>query len=107
MGTTHLDGARPRAVRLAAPLVPRGQRDDWRPEWVAELARRSTCPGTSQASGSAPRPGLVCRCVLDSAAQHRRLQTIDDLRLGCASWRNKAAFAVTAIGILALGMGAP
>jgi putative ABC transport system permease protein len=90
-------------VALAAPLVPRRLRADWRREWEGELA----------AAASARHPRLV-RAALGSFADacwiRQRdvadLQAIDDLRHGVRQWRQHAGFVTTTIGILALSMAA-
>ena len=60
-------------VRLAAALVPAGQRDDWR----ARMGRRARVaarhPGPLPPAGP-PRARRLCRRVLAPPAQHRRLR---------------------------------
>jgi putative ABC transport system permease protein len=91
-------------IAAAAPLVPSGQRDDWRAEWTAELAALS----------GRDRPSSLLRRALgapvDAFWLRQRsiadLSWVDDLRHGWRQLRHQAGFAVTAIGVLAMGMAA-
>ena len=56
-------------LRLTAPIVPRGQRQDWRAEWVAELMAESDRPrpgrdGPAARCSAAPwaHPWMRCGC---------------------------------------------
>ena len=92
-----------RIVGLAAVMVPRRLREEWRAEWDGELA----------AAADYPRARLV-RYALGSFADafwiRQRdvadFQLIDDLRHGFRQWRQQAGFVITAVGILALSMAA-
>ena len=97
-------------LRLTAPIVPRGQRQDWRAEWVAELMAESDRPRPGR---DGPRGSLLGRALgapVDAVWMRQRsiadLKLVDDLRVGWRQLRQQAAFGLTAIGILALGMGA-
>ncbi len=92
-------------VRLAATLVPAGQRDDWHREWHAELAALGDVPlryrrPIRRALGAfADAFWLRQRSIAD-------FDWIDDIRHGMRQLAEHRAFAVTAIGILALGLAA-
>src|SRR5215204_5866603 len=92
-------------VRLAAPLVPAGIRDDWRAEWTAELDALADVPlryrrPVRRALGAfADAFWLRQRSVAD-------FDWIDDVRHGVRQLAQHGGFAATAIGILALGLAA-
>ena len=92
-------------VRLAALLVPAGQRDGWRQEWRAELAslvdlRPPHRRPIRRALGAfADAFWLRQRSVAD-------FDWIDDLRIGLRQLVQHSGFAVAAVGILALGLAA-
>ena len=97
-------------LRLAAPIVPRAQRADWHAEWVGELMAEAARP---TASSGANRRALLRHALgapVDALWMRQRavadLTLVDDLRGGWRQLRQQAAFALTAIGVLALGMGA-
>lgn len=97
-------------LQLAAPLVPRAQRDDWYAEWLAELEADAA---RSRTVGRESRPSLLRRSMgapIDAIWLRQRalmdLAIVDDLRVGARQLRQQAGFGLTAIGILALGMAA-
>jgi putative ABC transport system permease protein len=102
----------PRAlVTLAAPLVPRGQRDDWRAEWLAELAAHADA--LRRDGGGAGTRSLFAHALgapLDAFWMRQRaiadLSWIDDLRHGTRQLAQHTGFAITAVGILAIGIAA-
>lgn len=92
-----------RIVRAARWLVPRHLRADWLAEWDGELAAWAAegRRGLPRRAGGAFSDALWLRQrhVADVA-------WFDDLRHGCRHLRQHSGFAVTAIGILAVGMAA-
>jgi putative ABC transport system permease protein len=90
-------------IRAAAPLVPASLRDDWRREWDAELAsledvRPKFRRPVRRAFGAfADAFWLRQRSVAD-------FDWIDDLRHGMRQLLAHRGFALTAIGILAVGL---
>lgn len=92
-------------VRAAAPLVPAGIRDDWRHEWDGELAALGDVPPkyrrpVRRAAGAfADAFWLRQRSLAD-------FDWIDDLRHGARQLLQHATFALTAVGILGLGLAA-
>ena len=103
--STHPYPLAHRIVRLAALLVPAGLRDEWRSEWDAEFAALADVPARyrrpiRRALGAfADAFWLRQRSVAD-------FDWIDDVRHGVRQLMQHGAFALTAIGILALGLGA-
>jgi putative ABC transport system permease protein len=94
-----------RIVRVAALLAPGGLRDEWRHEWHAELAALHDLPVRRQrpvrrALGAfADAFWLRQRSVAD-------VDWIDDLRHGWRQIAEHAGFALTTVGILAIGLAA-
>ncbi|MFP5378752.1 MAG: hypothetical protein ACLGHP_03175 [Vicinamibacteria bacterium] len=90
-------------VAAAAHLTPASLRADWRREWTAELdtaARDARAPLVRHAAGAfADAFWLRQRHVAD-------LDWIDDLRYGWRQLTAHAGFALTAVSILAVGLGA-
>ncbi len=92
-------------MRAAASLVPAAQRADWRQEWHGELASLGDLPVRSRrpirrALGAfADAFWLRQRSIAD-------IDWIDDLRFGARQLARHSGFAVTAIGILSLGLAA-
>lgn len=91
-------------------MVPRALRDQWRTEWLAELAAHAD----ALAGQPPPRRDASLRYALgaplDAFWIRQRsvadLTWVDDLRHGWRQLRQQTGFAVTAVGILALGMAA-
>ncbi len=99
-------------VRLAAPLVPRAQRDDWRAEWLAELSAHADSAAHAS-TGDAGARSLIAHALgapIDGLWMRQRAVVdaawIDDLRHGSRQFRQQTGFALTAIGILAVGIAA-
>jgi putative ABC transport system permease protein len=94
-----------RIVRLAAPLAPAAVRHDWRREWEAELAAledvepRDRRPVRRALGAFADAFWLRQRSIADFA-------WIGDVQHAARQLLRHGTFAVTAIGILALGLGA-
>jgi predicted permease len=92
-------------VGLAAPLVPAGMRAEWQHEWEGELASLADTPlkyrrPVRRALGAfADAFWLRQRSVAD-------FDWIDDVRHGARQLVEHGGFALTAIGILALGLAA-
>ncbi len=92
-------------IRGAAALVPAGMRDEWRLEWNAELASLADAPVRYR------RPIRRAMGAFADAFWLRQqsiadFDWIDDVRHGMRQLAQHAGFAVTAIGILALGLAA-
>src|SRR5262245_48068120 len=93
-----------RIVAAAAPLVPASQRDDWRAEWTAELAAHADrAHGSSLFRRALGAPVDAFWIRQRSVAD---VKWVDDVRHGWRQLRQQAGFALTAIGILSLGMAA-
>lgn len=97
-------------VALAAPLVPVDQRDAWRQEWLAELAAHLAARDRDRHE---PRPSLLAHALgapLDAFWIRQRsiadLSWVDDLRHGMRQLGQHSGFAITAVGILAIGIAA-
>jgi putative ABC transport system permease protein len=94
-----------RLVRAAAPLVPSEIRDEWRAEWYAELHSlgdvnpRERRPIGRALGAFSDAFWLRQRGIADYA-------WINDVRQSVRQLFRHAGFALTAIGILALGLGA-
>lgn len=92
-------------VALAAALVPSPQRRDWHSEWHGELASLGDLPvryrrPTRRALGAfADAFWLRQRSIADFV-------WIDDLRIGMRQLVQHTGFALTAVGILSLGLAA-
>src|SRR5687768_14917758 len=92
-------------IRVAAILVPAGQRDDWRQEWTAELAALADIPVRHQRpvrrslGAFADAFWLRQRSIAD-------FDWIDDVRHGMRQLVQHSGFAAATIGILALGLAA-
>jgi putative ABC transport system permease protein len=90
-------------IRVAAALVPAGQRDDWRLEWDAELAAlgdvplRYRRPVRRSLGAFADAFWLRQQSIAD-------FDWIDDVRHGLRQLTQHLGFAATTIGILALGL---
>ena len=90
-------------IRIAALLVPQGQRHEWRREWNAELASLESLPirhrrPIRRALGAfADAFWLRQRSVAD-------FDWIDDVRIGTRQLAQHTGFAVTAISVLSLGL---
>jgi putative ABC transport system permease protein len=92
-------------IRVAALLVPHGQRDEWQREWNAELASLETLP---------PRYRRPTRRALGAFVDAFWLRQrgiadfywFDDLRVGTRQLAQHTGFALTAIGVLSLGLAA-
>jgi hypothetical protein len=92
-------------IRAAAALVPAGMRDEWRREWDAELASLADVPLRYR------RPSQRALGAFADAFWLRQqsladFDWIDDVRHGVRQLAQHGSFAVTAIGILALGLAA-
>jgi putative ABC transport system permease protein len=94
-----------RIVSIAAPVAPKAVRDDWRREWQAELAaladmdRRARRPVSRALGAFADAFWLRQRSVADFV-------WIGDVQQAARQLVRHGSFAVTAVGILALGLGA-
>ncbi len=105
MSPASRSGLAGRIIRSAAALVPAGQRDDWKSEWHAELAAledvpvRYRRPIRRSLGAFADAFWLRQRSLAD-------FDWIDDVRHGLRQLIQHGSFAVTAIGILALGLAA-
>jgi putative ABC transport system permease protein len=92
-------------LAAAAPLVPASLRDDWRREWIGELASLGDLPARQRrplrrALGAfADAFWLRQRSIAD-------FDWIDDLRHGWRQLFESMGFAITAVGILAIGLAA-
>jgi putative ABC transport system permease protein len=93
-------------VRLASPLVPPGLRDDWRREWDAELVHASDQPATSSTALLRRSLGAFADAIWLRQRSLADFDWIDDVRHGWRQLRGHAGFAITATGILALGIAA-
>ncbi len=98
-------------VALAAPLVPRGVRADWRAEWLGELAAHADAlRGAGEPSLRRSLPAHALGAPIDAFWMRQRaiadLPWIDDLRHGARQLAQHGGFAVTAVGILAIGIAA-
>jgi predicted permease len=98
-----------RVIRLASPIVPSAQRDDWLQEWLAELDTHAT----RLAAGTGARASLMRHAIgapVDAFWLRQRsvadLRWLDDLRHEGRQLRRHAGFTATAVGVLALGMAA-
>ncbi|MGD9905673.1 MAG: ABC transporter permease [Vicinamibacterales bacterium] len=94
------------AVRLigaAAWLVPAAMRDDWQREWHGELAAW-VADGRRGAVRHAA--GAVADAFWIRQRQLGDVGWLDDVRHGWRQLREQIAFAVVAVGILAVGMAA-
>lgn len=93
----------PRIVRAAAWLVPARLRSEWLLEWQGELA-------AAEARGARHLNRHALGAFVDAFWIRQRdvadLRFIDDLRHAARQFRQHTAFAITAIGILALSMAA-
>src|SRR5687767_1385077 len=105
MSPEHRHAVAHAIIRGASLLVPGGLRDDWRCEWSAELAALSDVPvryrrPIKRAVGAfADAFWLRQRSIAD-------FDWIDDIRHGVRQLVQHGGFALTAIGILALGLAA-
>jgi putative ABC transport system permease protein len=105
MSPEHRHAVAHAIIRGASLLVPGGLRDDWRCEWSAELAALSDVPvryrrPIKRALGAfADAFWLRQRSIAD-------FDWIDDIRHGVRQLVQHGGFALTAIGILALGLAA-
>jgi hypothetical protein len=97
-------------LRLTAPIVPRQQREDWYAEWSAKLAAEDERPRHSRGDPRRSLLGHALGAPVDALWMRQRaiadFEIADDLRVGWRQLRQQAAFGLTAIGILALGMSA-
>ena len=73
-----------RLVRLTAALVPAGQRDDWRSEWLAELAAHTRQPDARRSSPLRRALGAPVDALWLRQRQLLDWRALDDLRHG---WR--------------------
>jgi putative ABC transport system permease protein len=92
-------------VRVASVLVPGGMRDEWRCEWDAELA------ALSDVALRYRRPvRRACGAIADAFWLRQQsladFNWIDDVRHGMRQLVQHRGFALTAIGILTLGLAA-
>src|SRR5688572_22144392 len=91
-------------VSVAAHLVPRGQREDWRREWRGELWSRAATGGpVVMPSLGAVRHALWLR---QRAALHALSHIARDLRYAARSLSRRPLFALSSVATLALGLGA-
>ena len=92
-------------IRVAAIVVPAGQRDEWQREWHSEFAALERLPvkyrrPVRRALGAfADAFWLRQRSVAD-------FDWIDDMRIGARQLTQHGGFAFTAIAILSLGLAA-
>ncbi|MCA1586023.1 MAG: ABC transporter permease [Acidobacteria bacterium] len=92
-------------VRFAAPLAPADLRDEWRQEWAAELAALQDLPPAHRRSVRRALGAFADALWLRQRGA-ADFDWIDDLRHGWRQLTGHLAFAVTAVGILAVGLGA-
>lgn len=94
-----------RLVSMAAWIVPRSLREEWRAEWEAELAASMDDePGRRQAVRRAA--GAFADALWLRQRQVADVVWFDDLRHGWRQLREHAGFAAIAIGVLGVGMAA-
>jgi putative ABC transport system permease protein len=92
-------------IRSAARLVPAGQRQDWQREWHAELEALWRLPRHHRRSVRRSLGAFVDAFWLRQRSV-ADFDWIDDLRLGMRQLVQHSGFAMSAIGILALGLAA-
>ena len=106
----HMDAPRPGPAPPRRPYSPGAQRADWHAEWVAEPMAEADRPTASSGASGQALLRHALGAPVDALWMRQRavadLTIVDDFRGGWRQLRLQAAFALTAIGVLALGMGA-
>ncbi len=95
-----------RLIGLVSPLVPSSMRDDWRREWDAELVHAAEESRLSPRALLRRSLGAFADAIWLRQRSVADFDWIDDLRHGWRQLREHVAFALTATGILALGIAA-